>query len=245
MNTMRLTKPLEFVTLTDRGLRRKNADAVFGEDNLFIVADGVGIKGNSDLASKMTVDLVQQSFFAQIDLVHTIKRAHLALKQHNLKHAELPPIGTTIVAAACSNIECNIAWVGDSRAYLVDVNSQTIKLLTEDHSLVNELLKKGAITPEEARQHPKRNAITRSIGLTQNDDIQVDSRVVQWSENQILLLCSDGISDYMTDEMIMQCLLQPESQQDLAKNLVNKALYEGSRDNISVVLITSPVCQDT
>ncbi len=238
MNSKRLTKPLAFTTLTERGLRHTNADSVFGKDNLFIVADGVGITGNSDLASKMAVDLVQQSFFTQIDLISAIKQAHVVLKQYNLKHAELPPTGTTIVAAVCSNLECHIAWVGDSRAYLVDLKSQTIELLTEDHSLVNELLRNGEITPEEAMLHPRRNVITRSLGLTQNNDIQVDARVVKWSPNQILLLCSDGVSDYVSDKMIIQCLQQPKSQEDIAKSLLQKALSEGSKDNVSVVMVT-------
>lgn len=213
---------------------------MFGKGNLFVVADGVGTKGNSHLASKMAIDRVEQCLAEQINLVSAIKRAHSELQQYNLKHSDCPRIGTTIVAALCSNTECNIAWVGDSRAYLVDLNSQTIEQLTMDHSLVGEMLANGYITAEEARVHPRRNVITRCLGLTQQDEIQVDTLTVQWHKNQFLLLCSDGVSGYMTDQMILHCLQQPKNLQKLTTDLLQTALSEGSRDNVSAVLIAAP-----
>jgi len=234
---MLLNKPLAFVTLTDKGLRQSNADAVFGGENLFIVADGVGTASGSDLASQMAVDVVQQCFFTQIDLLSAIRQAHVNLRQYSVKNSHLSSFGTTIVAAAYSEGNCHIAWVGDSRAYLIDLNKQSIELLTHDHSLVNRLVENGDITYDQSRTHPQRNVITRCLGLTQQENIEVDSVVFQWRDSQILLLCSDGLSGSLRDEKILQCLQQLKSQQELADELLLMALQAGSKDNISLVLV--------
>jgi serine/threonine protein phosphatase PrpC len=141
-------------------------------------------------------------------------------------------MGTTITAAVHQANKIYIAYVGDSRAYLVRGND--IKLLTSDHSLVNELLKSGGLTEKEAKNHPQRNVLTRAIGTSVQVEVDVTERPVH--NGDILILCTDGLSNLVKIEEIKQMAEVNESLAERAKNLVECALDRGGRDNVTVVL---------
>lgn len=227
------------------------------EKALFVVADGVGTSKNSGLASKMAVTRIRETSASGAGLTEAVQQAHAALREFNLQNTSEQPVGTTIVAASLnqtqreisnpdkSNTETptpeipqgNVVWVGDSRAYVIDLTANQVTQLTQDHSLVNKLVQRGDITSDEARSHPQRNVITRCLGLTQKNNLKVDSNSFSLSDNQVLLLCSDGLSGSVPESTLLQCLQNSDNLEDTADELVQLALKAGSRDNISLVLV--------
>jgi len=222
---------------TDKGKRASNADAILLKNNLLMIADGIGNKSSSAKASEMALDLTQQYYFAQYDLSSAIQQAHLTLKEYNQRPTQSPSMGTTIVAAALQQDSLTVAWVGDSRAYLIDPEANHITQLTEDHSFVNELVNKGEISKEQAQHHPRRNVITRCLGLTKSSNIAVDKRQANWHKGLLLLLCSDGISGYLDNDTILACLRPAHNLKTQGNALVEAALNAGSSDNISLILV--------
>lgn len=209
-----------------------------------IVADGMGGHQAGDVASQVAVEAFQRILQQHVDItnwnVEDAKRLmRIAIRQANdeiyslAKHmTQYHNMGTTIVAALVIDQLVVIGHVGDSRAYRI--NSETLEQLTEDHSLVNALVQSGQLTAEEAEHHPRKNVLTRAIGT--DDDVEVDVRVMEWDEQDLLLLCSDGLSNRVSEEELHRIAASELPLEQRADQLIELALQAGGDDNITLIL---------
>lgn len=211
-----------------------------------IVADGMGGHQAGDIASQIAIDVIQnelQTLSSELslneceqrirDAIRAANRAIFEQSQLDIKHRGM---GTTVVACAATENHIILSHIGDSRAYLISSNGE-IRQLTEDHSLVNELVKSGQITKEEADHHPRRNVLTQALGTEL--DIHIESSVVNWTENEQLMLCSDGLSNMVTLDQMKAILLSHESPEWKVDQLIEQALESGGDDNITVVILAN------
>lgn len=226
-----------FAADTHRGcVREYNEDCYHAdpEIGLWLVADGVGGHADGELASAITSAVTTSTFRRTRDLVEAIKAAHEAVLQAIEARNGTSNMGSTIVAIAFDDMDYRIAWVGDSRAYLWNGD---LHLLTRDHSYVEALIDKGAITPEQALHHPKRNVITRCIGITAKDGLRVDTVTGTLAPGQRILLCSDGLNDELSQAQLAAVLGQPHAPDSQVAELLQAALDAGGRDNITVLIV--------
>lgn len=214
---------------------------------LAIVADGMGGHQAGDVASQLAVETLREAM-SDVKADLTDDEAKMLIRQSILQANEVVyntaasneqyhNMGTTVVAALfLPNDHAVIGHIGDSRAYMI--SDRAIKQLTEDHTLVNELLRSGQITPEEAVHHPRRNVLTRALGT--EDTVEVDLRIVPWKSEDTMLLCSDGLSGLVDDGLLLATLLRNElSLDEKADQLIQLALKAGGDDNVTVVLLKS------
>ena len=229
-------------------IRKSNQDFVKvfknkSDTTLAIVCDGMGGHQGGDVASTMAVSHLGHNFestdFTDTNSAH--KWIEVQLKSENetiLKTADRFPdlngMGTTIVVGFAFKDTALIAHLGDSRAYIYADGHFT--QLTEDHSLVNELVKMGQITKEQAKHHPQKNIITQALGVSST--IDPEFRNVALNENDIILLCTDGLTNSLSDPQIQQILATKElSLKDRCNKLINEANRLGGGDNITVCLV--------
>ncbi len=235
--------------LTDRGKVRPNNEdnggIYFNQGNqlLAIVADGMGGHRAGDVASTMTINAFEQ-YWALTPSLETpgeaekwlrdhVKLVNEQLYEHAKQNNECEGMGTTIVLSICMKDFITIAHIGDSRCYLVE-NGQLI-MATEDHSLVNELVRSGQISKEDAEYHPRKNVLIRSLGT--DSTVQVDIKTLTNDDLSYILLCSDGLSNKVTSETMLQELQKNEPIQEVGTALVSLANLNGGEDNITLVLI--------
>lgn len=237
---------LRSYALTDIGRRRQlNQDFIYCSEtpvgnlpNIFIVADGMGGHNAGDYASVLAVETVVEEIGASFEknpvkvLEHAITQANTILRQRASENFSLSGMGTTLVAATCIGRYIEVANVGDSRLYVV---GDEITQITEDHSLVEEMVRMGGIDREEARNHPDKNIITRAVGA--RDDVEIDFFNLELQTGDMVLLCSDGLTNMVDDEMIRRILKNGGSLRDRVEELVETANRNGGRDNISVIVI--------
>lgn len=228
-------------------VRDKNEDACFviPSHNVYVVADGVGGNNAGEVASRTVVQGIAEyvknvpledcesdedicSYF--IDCLTTVNREVYTLAQDHREHRGM---ATTVVVAYIRGDKAYIMNVGDSRAYLF--SDGQLRQLTEDHTYVNELLKSGAITQEEAESHNQRNLITRAIGA--DVFVKSDFYRIPVQEDDILMLCSDGLYGEVSEKQIIEILSKDESLPNTCTILVDAAIEAGGRDNITVVLV--------
>ena len=225
--------------ITDIGKKRSfnqdyawmTTDEIGKLPNLFIVADGMGGHRGGGYASRLAVEtILEQIRQSQADspaeiLVDAIRHANECIRQTAAEDEQLSGMGTTVVAATCADRQLQVANVGDSRLYIAD--DVGIRQITEDHSLVQEMVRFGGISREQARIHPDRNIITRAVGV--EDDLQEGKDRV--------LLCSDGLTGMLEDEEILQILEGEGNVEERAQRLVQAANDHGGRDNIAVIIM--------
>ena len=237
---------LKAFAITDIGKKRKlNQDFVFASEqpvgnlpNLFIVADGMGGHNAGDYASKYTVETVVEEAAASPEklpvkiLRQAIETANDKIRQKANEDQNLTGMGTTVVAASCQGNVLDVANVGDSRLYIIN---DTINQVTRDHSLVEEMVRLGGIDREEARNHPEKNIITRAIGACRTVDVDFFS--VELTKADMILMCSDGLTNMLTDEEIFEIIHSNEDIRSSASALVKAANDNGGKDNIAVILI--------
>lgn len=224
---------------TDIGkLRRQNEDAAwFDEDRaVFAVADGMGGHLAGEVASRMAIEAVQR--MAQENacpgiaaLREAVASAHEAILAHALDHIECAGMGTTLSVLWLGQNYAYIAHVGDSRIYRLREGSLT--QITQDHSLVEELVRAGLITREQARTHPRRNIITRALGT--HGENEPDLLVTDVRDGDLFLLCTDGLTGMVTDEEIER-VLRESGMETAADTLLSLALDAGGRDNVTLIL---------
>jgi protein phosphatase len=235
-------------SMTDRGkARQMNQDYVFTSDtpigqlpNLFIVADGMGGHNAGDYASKYAVNRIVEELENQTEaakaceeMEKAIAAANTALYKQAQTDDDKQGMGTTVVA--CTIMEDHhmyVANVGDSRLYVV---GEEITQITKDHSYVQDLVSKGEIASEAARSHPKKNIITRAVGVS--GQIKVDFFDVQLKDNDGVLLCSDGLTNMLEDTDIIRVIRGQRDIVEKVEKLVEAANEAGGTDNISVILI--------
>lgn len=232
--------------LTDIGKRRKvNQDYVYTSErpvgnlpNVFIVADGMGGHKAGDYASKCTVETMVQEIRDSLEVnpEKILKRAIEVANERIIKLAaqneDLSGMGTTVVAATCMGRFLRVANVGDSRLYVI---GEKITQITRDHSLVEEMVRMGGLDREDARTHRDKNIITRAIGAA--DTVDIDFFNVELKQDEVVLMCSDGLTNMLEDEEIRMILNGQRDIVEKAEELVKAANNNGGKDNISVVLI--------
>lgn len=231
---------------TDIGARRQtNQDFVFCSTqpvgslpNLFIVADGMGGHKAGDLASHYTVEeFLETVRESKADnpitiIEEAVTKANLSLIKKSKESIDYEGMGTTLVVATLVGKSIYIANVGDSRLYLIN---NEIQQITRDHSLVEEMISLGEIDRKHARTHEKKNIITRAIGV--DSEVVPDFFEVDYVKGDIILMCSDGLSNMIEDEDIKKIINQGNDLSEITENLISEANKNGGRDNISVILV--------
>lgn len=235
--------------ITDKGMTRdNNQDYYFISEDLkiplFIVADGMGGHKAGEIASEMVVENIKEQLYKYKDkmvgkkdilfyMEKSIKNANSMIYRKSLERKDCVGMGTTVTLAFIDNRSIYLGHVGDSRAYLVSGN--TINQITEDHSLVNELIKNGDITKEEAKKHPQKNLITRAVGT--EETIEVDTYIKKYHSGDRLLLCSDGLTNMVDEKTILEVLNRETDIKVSNKKLVDIAKENGGLDNITLITI--------
>ena len=222
--------------VTDTGRkRRRNEDAFVVEPPLFAVADGMGGAQAGEIASRLAADALRDGATdggGEDRVVSLIQAANRRVYERSHEDAAASGMGTTVTVALVGNAGVSIGHVGDSRAYRI--RDGALEQLTEDHSLVAELIRSGQLSPEEAERHPQRSVITRALGT--DPDVDVDVFTVESRHGDVFMLCSDGLTTMVPDDEILSVV--EESRDDLkaaAKQLVGRANRGGGEDNITVV----------
>ncbi|MBP5264609.1 MAG: Stp1/IreP family PP2C-type Ser/Thr phosphatase [Lachnospiraceae bacterium] len=242
---------LQAFSITDVGRKRKlNEDYVCAKttqcgalSNFFIVADGMGGHKAGDRASKETVEIMQSIILLSSDgekpkdvLRRALEAANMKVFQESICQSELEGMGTTVVAATIDGDEMTVMNVGDSRLYVIDEDE--IRQITEDHSLVEEMVRKGVLAREKARNHPKKNIITRAVGVA--GVVEPDFFEVKLKAGDKVLLCSDGLSNMLEDEELKRIISGKGTLEEKATRLIDVANGNGGKDNVSVILIDYP-----
>lgn len=230
---------------TDPGLIRKNNEdqyTVEPDIGLMIVADGMGGHQGGEVASNLAVKIVASEIKEglkinlndQSEIIRTaVKKADEVIYNKAQRDKSLEDMGTTIVIALCKENDITIAHVGDSRVYLINKNN--IKQITMDHSAVSELVQIGEITQEEARRHHLKHVITRALGI--KNSAEPDIQTLQIRKEEYLLLCTDGLTDMLEDDEIMEIILKDTGDlEQTCENLIARANKRGGRDNITIIL---------
>jgi PPM family protein phosphatase len=240
---------------TDVGqVREKNEDAFLIDESrrLFLVADGMGGHAGGGFASSHAAAAVLEDLkrqeehqdmtqplkddpgrtLTQLQLQHALRYTNEVLFQRSIADSQLRGMGTTLTAIKFDDRYANLAQVGDSRAYLI--RESRLRQLTEDHSWVQEQVRSGVLTPEEARLHPLKNIITRSMGHER--EVQVDLFKEEYRTGDRYLICSDGLTNMVEDAEILQTVLE-NAPQPAVERLIKRAKEEGGLDNVTVVVV--------
>jgi PPM family protein phosphatase len=217
--------------------RRANEDSLLARAPLFVVADGMGGAQAGEVASQIAVEVFEpglpETAHPELELAELARAANARIHELSHANAEQAGMGTTLTAVYVGEQEVAIAHVGDSRAYCLR-DGQLLRL-TDDHSLVDELMRQGRLTPEEAVEHPQRSVITRALGP--EGIVDVDTRSFRARAGDVYLLCSDGLTTMLSEQQIAAALLAHPRLRDAGEALIAAANQAGGRDNITVVLI--------
>ena len=220
---------------TDIGLVRAT-----NQDNFYIdkaakwavVADGMGGHNGGETASSMAVEEIKKSMQQGVGLKESIANANFLVYKAAVETPGLMGMGTTVVLCEIVGSNANISHVGDSRAYLY--HKGELKQLTKDHSIVQQLIDSGTITEEQAKFHPQRNLITRAVGTEKY--VLVDSVSTEFVSGDYILICSDGLSSYVDENVITDILANTKTSEVVSK-LIEEANNSGGKDNVTVVVI--------
>lgn len=243
---------MEYFGLTDKGRVRPTNQDIYQiearEENqtaLLVVCDGMGGANAGNVASRFAAQVFTESIKAELTrpldakerqelMTHALEEANQTVFSLAGRQPEFRGMGTTLVAALVQGGEATVLNVGDSRAYLFD--GENLRQLTEDHSYVEEMRRQGRITAEVARTHPQKNLITRAVGV--EPAVEGDLFEVALRKNEVLLLCSDGLSGMAEDQQIAAAIKNAKTLALAGDALLNLAMEGGGRDNITVALFT-------
>jgi protein phosphatase len=220
----------QFAGASDPGRRRRrNEDSYVIDPPLFAVADGMGGAQAGEVASKLAAGAVKER---GADVEQLIQEANRRVHQRSIEDPNASGMGTTLTVASVENGMVSIGHVGDSRAYLV--RDGRLEQVTDDHSLVGELMRSGKLSAEEAETHPQRSVITRALGT--DPDVDVDMFPIESRAGDLFLICSDGLTTMVDDRTILELVEQHRDDlQTLVKSLIKAANKGGGEDNITVV----------
>ena len=239
---------MQIFAKTDTGkVRNLNQDAFYINTlcdgaTIAIVCDGMGGASAGDIASKTAVDVISQyvvnSYLPSMDSENIIKLINNAMASANIqiydlsrKDKNLNGMGTTAVVVIVRNNLAIVCNIGDSRAYLID---EKLTQITRDHSVVQSLVETGKLSPEQALTHPKKNVITRALGVEEN--AICDSYTVSVNQGNKILLCTDGMSNFVSQEKIFNIATGNDNDK-IVDLLINEANFGGGKDNITVAII--------
>ncbi|MFT5482555.1 MAG: serine/threonine protein phosphatase PrpC [Halieaceae bacterium] len=218
------------------GMKRDHNEDCYKSDpelGLWLVADGVGGHANGEVASAIVRDTIASEVAAGTDLTEAVLSAHKAVLQE-IELREGSNMGSTVVAVTLRGDRYDIVWVGDSRAYLYD---ETVEQLTQDHNPVSQMLAQGILTPEQADAHPDRHVLSQSLGVANTVRVDPGHVTGKLEPGQQILLCSDGLTDELTDLEIAAKLAGHSAPDDQVNILISAALKSGGRDNVTVVMV--------
>jgi len=239
---------MKFAACSDIGnVRKENEDSFYipnpeDEIKLFLAADGIGGQSHGKFASMMTIEEIIKFFIKNYNqyndyaslIVDAIKYANGSVLDLANSRQEFSGMGTTLVSALINDDKLFLSNAGDSRCYII--RKGIISQLTVDNSYVQYLLEQGAISTEEAHNHPQRNLITKAVGLEK--DIDIDAECIKLYPKDILLLCTDGLTSMLSDEEILHIILKKKGNMEQgAESLVKKAKDNGGTDNITAILV--------
>lgn len=223
---------------TDTGRQRRgNEDAYFARSPLFAVADGMGGAQAGEVASRLAVEVLEQGLpnsagSIEERLRERVREANARINEVGQSDEQRAGMGTTLTVAHVGEDELTVAHVGDSRLYRL--RDGTLERLTDDHTLVDELVRQGKLTPEEADEHPQRSIITRALGPERG--VEADSRTWPARAGDIYLICSDGLTSMVDEGRVGELLAGAPSLPAASRALIDAANDAGGRDNITVVL---------
>lgn len=242
-------KQVKAVYQTDRGkVRPHNEDrggTFYNESKecLSVVADGMGGHNAGDVASEMALEKLKKLWeptkeiltpeAAEQWLLENIALINDEIYAHSKSHKECEGMGTTIVAAICTESFATVAHIGDSRCYIL--NERGFHQLTEDHSLVNELVRSGEISKEDAEHHPRKNVLLRALGTEVS--VIADIKTITFEDGDLLLLCSDGLSNKVSAQEMQKILMKETILKEKTTELVKLANDNGGEDNITVIIV--------
>jgi PPM family protein phosphatase len=223
---------------TDTGRqRRANEDSMLARSPLFVVADGMGGAQAGEVASRLAIESFRDGLHDTMDaegsLAAYAHAANVSIHERSQANSEHAGMGTTLTAVYVGAEEVAIAHVGDSRAYCL--RDGELLRLTDDHSLVDELIRQGKLTPEEAIEHPQRSVITRALGP--EPEVEIDTRSYRARDGDVYLLCSDGLTTMVPDAQLVEILLSHPRLREAGEALIAAANEAGGRDNITVLLL--------
>jgi protein phosphatase len=217
--------------------RRANEDSLLARSPLFVVADGMGGAQAGEVASRIAVESFGEGLgnarSPEETLAEYARAANARIHELSRSNAEQAGMGTTLTALYVGELEVAIAHVGDSRAYCL--REGELLRLTDDHSLVDELIRQGRLTPEEAEDHPQRSIITRALGP--EEMVEVDTRSYRARAGDVYLLCSDGLTTMLGEAQLAEVLRAHRDLHEAGEALIAQANEAGGRDNITVILL--------
>lgn len=221
-------------------LRENNEDAILSNPKLglWLVADGMGGHAAGEVASEIARTVIEREVGAGRSLAAAINCAHQCVLQAAADGDGRYGMGSTVVALQSIGNQLEIGWVGDSRAYLWADGA--LSSLTTDHSYVQMLYQSGLISAAEMCAHPEKNVITQCLGSTELDVLKVDTVNHRWQPHEWVLLCSDGLTDGVSDREIEDLLSRAASPAAAVDALLQAALDKGGRDNISIIVVAQP-----
>lgn len=247
---MKNRSTIKIETLCTQGpIRKNNEDAIFYDINeelniaCIVIADGMGGHKAGEVASTMLLDQIETAWL-KLDTKENISWRHWIEEQLNSANLSIlntaqnnvhqKGMGTTGVLVVIDKNECHIGWVGDSRAY----SQKNNKLIQEtvDHTMLQELVNKGAISVETARNSNTKNLLSQAIGV--QEKISVDTKTISINNSDVIMLSTDGVHDYLTEQEISDYLSMLSSKKDICHDIIEKAITNKSRDNLTVGLIT-------
>ena len=255
MSEHRNTLRVQSSALSDRGLNERrplNEDAYLHDQNrgIFAVADGVGGAEAGEVASQTAIEVLDEAFRHQTDgadvedlMELAIQRANASIHQMAQEHAKFSMMATTIVALHLKGNVATFGHVGDSRLYRLTPDGQ-LHRETQDHSIVEEEVRAGRMTPEQAANHPSKNVISRALGAEQA--VEVDMKTMEVEDGTEFLLCTDGITRHVSDNELRQLLLLNNDLEEVCRELKRRCYERGAEDNLTVVIVRigDPVSAD-
>ncbi|MBE9538519.1 MAG: serine/threonine-protein phosphatase [Proteobacteria bacterium] len=236
MSAEQLTPPIQAWGHSHKAQRAHNEDALLIDlaQGLVVVADGVGGQDAGEVASGLTCEVLAREVAAGSTLVEAIRKSNEEVFEAVNNGLGRQGMATTVVALHFDGADYELAWLGDSRAYLWD---DSLSLLSRDHSYVETLIASNHISIEEARLHPKKNIVTQAVGAQNTEQLNIGTNSGRLQPGQVILLCSDGLNDAVPTAGIVDILSADESLEVRCQQLVGAALNAGGRDNITAVLI--------
>ncbi len=241
---------MEYAALSDKGIIREQNEDFWnivldnkGNPIAFIIADGMGGHKAGDVASRMAVEIISQEIYRGFEAINSSTTIGFLEKAVNLANDEIykyallnlngTGIGTTLTLGLIHSGKITIAHIGDSRFYLI--RGGTIQSMTRDHSFVGELVEKGVLDQEEARNHPLRNQITRALGYEKN--IEIDFYNIDVKKGDMYLFCTDGLTVKVSSDELLTMLEQEKDLNVILKNMVELANQRGGDDNITAIIV--------
>jgi len=238
---------LSVASITDRGLSEKrpmNEDSFLADAGrgIFVVADGVGGADAGEVASQKAIDVLNDAFHDKVTegedvedrMELAIQRANSAIHQMAAEHPRFSMMATTVVALHLDGSRATIGHVGDSRLYRLNPDGQLLRE-TDDHSIVEEEVRAGRMTPEQAANHPSKNVISRALGA--EESVEADMKTIEIDEGNSFLLCTDGITRHIPDNEIRELLLSGRSVEAICAEMKERCYQRGAEDNLTAIIV--------